>query len=270
MKQIFLKIMKYIIDREEFITEGLFSWAKGLLRKGKIKKALKRYNEELPEVKRKIILKEFEIRLAKKNKSDNQSELQKELDLLKEDESDIKEILDISVEEVVKKDPSLKLPIRKLKLEAKKKMSENLKSMYDELSKSGKYKEFDNVIKKRMQQVSQQGEKIKQGLGELNNQIKKTNSNKEKKSDSDKETFTKVKDKAFEEKPDVFKGLKVNYSRDNGKIATGTIVEISNGEVKINGGESEFGKSYDKIKGVNIPEDRRGEIKEYIEENDKK
>jgi hypothetical protein len=254
--------MRYIIDREDFITEGLFSWAKGLLRKGKIKKALKRYNEELPEVKRKIILKEFELQLAKKNEYDNQSELQEELKLLKEDETDVQETLDIAVEEVVKKDPSLKLPIRKLKLEAKKKMSENLKSMYEELAKSGKYKEFDSVIKKRMQQVSDQGKKIYQGLEDLDKQMKKSDSEKK----IDKEIFTKVDPKAFEENPDIFKDLKVQYIQDSGEVTVGTIVTVDvNGKINIDGGKSKFDKPFDKIKGVNIPEDQKEQLGEYID-----
>jgi hypothetical protein len=250
--------MKFIIERKQFVNEGLFSWAGGLMKKGKIKKALKRYKNEYPEAKRKKLLKEFEIEVVKKNNPDaNVSELQEELELLKDEEQTIKDELDLSIEQVIKKDPDMKLKAKKLQLAAKKDMAKTLRDMLSKLSKEDKYKEFNDVIKDRIKAVEDQNKKLDQGLASLKEEEKKQEEeNKEgenkQEEENKEEGFQKVEDKS-EINFDDLKGKQIQYKTNDGKTVKGEFIEkVGDDKVKIKGLDSgnEFEKSIDDVIGL--------------------
>lgn len=148
------------------LNEGLFGklfdWAGGILKLGKVKKALETYekeligniqvdmtdeNEDKMGIFAKILKKEFEIEIAKKNKQ-NTEEFKKQLNLLKEEEKNIKEFLDNEISQAIKKKPNIKYKATKLKLEMNKKGMEAKRKILEKFQKDEKYKGISSISAK--------------------------------------------------------------------------------------------------------------------------
>ena len=247
--------MRFILEREEYLTEGLFNWASKLLKKGKIKKALNTYTNDYPEAKKQTMLKQFEIQIAKKSSENSENPddsnvelLQQELESLKEEEQLIKDQLDTVIEEVIKKKPEMKLTAKKLQLEAKKKVGVLVRDMLQSLAKGGKYKEFNDVIKDRIKAVTDQQQKIESGLSQLDEAQKKKQKGEEESESSSKD----FKDLSDDEKKESLSKLEndteIQYNREEeGKTGSGKFQGINGDDVKIKTDKSEFTK---KVKDI--------------------
>lgn len=164
--------MKYIYNQEQLksINESWFGniakWAGGLIKSGKIKKALKQYTQELPVKMKERILMEFEIQVNKKAGQDTGS-LEEELKTYQEEEQLIKDELNQSIAEMVKKDPDLKMKAQRLQLETRKALLPQVRQMLEEIAKNDKYEHFKDNIKDRIKMVSQQDQKIGKELNSI-------------------------------------------------------------------------------------------------------
>lgn len=201
----------------EGILKNIFNFAKDILKIGKIKKVLKKYQEEYPKLMEDQYKTELKIKIAEKGDSKEViDDLKKELENIKEEEELLKEELDNEIEEAIKKRPDIKYKIKKLHLEARrsmlKKSTEILKKIKEDEEFSSIIDSIDEKIKKHKKHTNTINKKIK----EIEKEQKNSNDNKEKEGSNIKIG-------------DIFK-----YKNNDGVDATRMVVDINKKEGKIN------------------------------------
>lgn len=139
--------MNNILNINEFrnINEGLFSWASGLIKQGKIKTELDKYYKELPLKMKERLGVEFKIELTKKA-GGNTDSMEKELEILKQEEENLKDGLTTAIDEVVAKRPDLKTKLKKLEIEAKKTNLPKIRTMLQEFQKNPDFKAVSDIV----------------------------------------------------------------------------------------------------------------------------
>lgn len=175
--------MKNLYTKKEFLNklnenqlnEGilgkLFGWAGDLIKQGKIKAALNKYESELPEKTKERLIAEFEIEKAKKTEVDTK-ELEEKLNLLKEEENLIKEELKVAIDEVLKKKPELKLKALRLKISAEKTVLEQNRKNLKEIANDKNFAEIKKYITDKINLANKRDKELETELKNIENKEK--------------------------------------------------------------------------------------------------
>lgn len=227
---------QFVIDRNSAkLNEGIFDWAgkliKGALGTKKVKKAIQKYETELPQTKVKRILKEFEIQLAKKSNTDT-TQLDQQLSNLKKEENIIEKELDLAIQEVTKKNPSMSIKAERLKLESEKKMLNKLNEILDQYTK-GKVKVKD-----------EEGNETEVDYSKLAQQKIKEINKREQELETKSSQILKGKENKDKEKIVFEVGQKRKYTNKSGEEVNVTIKEISKDGKEVVKVEDEKGNSF--------------------------
>jgi len=244
--------MNYIKTRNQYlkqINEGIFDFIKGKVQVKKLKKYLEEYKQQVSESYQKRKDLEFKIKISEKAGEDS-DEFKDQLEILKDEEKNIKETIENEVNSVKEKTEKNKHSyINTLVLKAKKEVNEIKREILEKMSKDKKYEDFNEIVddlKKQNQQNKEMDEKLK----DFKKQVEEDS--KEEEDDSKEEEDSKGEEDSKEEEDSFF------FYTDGGSV-------------KISKSVSQKGDTYemengDKIDKSNLKEIKKGDIVKYKSE----
>jgi len=244
--------MNYIKTRNQYlkqINEGIFDFIKGKVQVKKLKKYLEEYKQQVSESYQKRKDLEFKIKISEKAGEDS-DEFKDQLEILKDEEKNIKETIENEVNSVKEKTEKNKHSyINTLVLKAKKEVNEIKREILEKMSKDKKYEDFNEIVddlKKQNQQNKEMDEKLK----DFKKQVEEDS--KEEEDDSKEEEDSKGEEDSKEEEDSFF------FYTDGGSVKISKSVNQKGDTYEMENG--------DKIDKSNLKEIKKGDIVKYKSE----
>lgn len=171
--------MNYILKRENFLkyrtNEGILSFIKGGVKMKKLKKFLEEYKQNVSDNYREKQDLKFKIKVSK-DAGEDYDEFQEQLEILNDEEKNLKEQIENEKNGVKKDlDEKKKPQVDALILKTKKEINQIKREILEEMSKNKKYEDFDEIV----QDLKKKKEQDKEMEDKLNDFTKELKSNQE-------------------------------------------------------------------------------------------